>query len=229
MDVLSEDRALLDAYRRGQPAALERVYRSYVDQVARLLRHGFCFSSGMRKLRFEGYRSPDDLQDALQEVFLLALGEGARSRYDGLQPFGAYVTAVTRNVVLGRFRRDARRLRAFRDLGYDETVSAEHVADDVHIPLSAGFLAPDVSLEQKQVQNAVRAFVATLDAEQRNIVRLHYLESTSQEATAQALDINRNRVRKVIRGMKKRLLAHLRRIETMPPVPSTTGTEEVGT
>ena len=38
--MLSDDRQLLDAFRRGDRAALERVYRQYVTKVERLVAHG---------------------------------------------------------------------------------------------------------------------------------------------------------------------------------------------
>jgi RNA polymerase sigma-70 factor (ECF subfamily) len=214
MDVLSENRDLLDGYRRGDRESLEQVYRSYVNVAAAVLRRGFSFSSGGRQLRFAGYHDPDDLRDALQEVFLLALGEAARQGYDGLHPFSGYVTAIARNVVLGRFRRDARRLSHFRPIDGDgEDVLLDDLEPSVIGPaLSSVIPAPDEAFETKQVRSVVSEFVAGLDEEQRAILRHRYLDQMSQEQTADQLSLNRNRVRKVSATLKKRLLVQLRRV-----------------
>ena len=106
--LLVEDRALLDGYRRGDPAALERIYRAYAPDLARMLRHGFSFRSGGRMCRFHGVRSSFDLEDRVQEVFTRVFTEQGRLSYDGLTPFAAYLRTVARNLVIDDFRRKER-------------------------------------------------------------------------------------------------------------------------
>ena len=82
MTLLREDRQLLHRFRRGEAEALAAVYRAYVDQVAGFLRGGFAFKSKGEPYTFAGFRSPSDLQDALQETFCRAFSERARLAYE---------------------------------------------------------------------------------------------------------------------------------------------------
>lgn len=208
MEILPGDRALLEAYRRGEGEALERLYRAHVSDVAGFLRQGFTFSSRGRSLRFTGYHQPCDLQDALQETFMAAFGESARRGYDGLHPFRAYLLGIARNVVLGRFRRDVERLRCFQE------VASEAPRDAAALPPVLARTAeptPEEAAEAGEVRRVVEDFVRGLTEEQRLVVRLYFMEGRSQEATAGELRIDRNRVRKQITAIRKKLWRRLRR------------------
>jgi len=215
MDLLSDERGLLDGFRRADPAALERIYRHYVVEIARFLRHGFRFTSGGRPMRFDGYHDPDELRDALQETFLSAFSPAARSGYDGLRPFGAYVQGIARNVVLARFRKHLDRLSRFRPMpaSRDESwADGEEALSAAGLALAgARALAPDQELDRARIQRLVASFVSGLSEQQRLIVKLHFVEQLGQEATAEALEINRYRVRKQIRTIRKKLWRRLRR------------------
>ena len=78
--LLVENRGLLDRFRRGEPAALAEVFRSYAVGVARLLRLGFDFYSDGRQCRFHGVSTEFDLEDRLHDVFARAFAEQARLR-----------------------------------------------------------------------------------------------------------------------------------------------------
>ena len=56
-DVLRDDRALLDAYRRGDKPALTRVYRAYAQDVFAFLKRGFVFNSGDDQYVFDALSS----------------------------------------------------------------------------------------------------------------------------------------------------------------------------
>src|SRR5574341_691980 len=90
------DRSFLDAFRRGDRAALAAVYEHYVAGVSAILRHGFAFSSGGARTRFHGYRSQFELEDILQEVFSRAFSERARLAWDGLTPYESYLAGIAR-------------------------------------------------------------------------------------------------------------------------------------
>jgi len=185
-----------------------------------MLRRGFEFSSRGQQMRFSGYRDPDDLQDALQETFLGAFSVGARNGYDGLTPFSSYLMAIARNVVLQRFRKDLSRLRCFTEL---QAAAAE---ENNQYSLAAG-PAPDVAAGLGELRRLVKDFVASLSDEQRRIVRLYFIERLSQEATAESLALNRNRVRKQIRTIRKKLFKRLRREGLDAALPFSLDTVEV--
>src|SRR5262245_32688176 len=92
-------RALLDGFRRGDGEALTQVYRLHAAEVAGYLRHGFTFAAGSEHFRFTGYTSAFELQDALHETFRRVFEPRARLGYDGVRPFGPYITMVARNLV----------------------------------------------------------------------------------------------------------------------------------
>lgn len=209
MELMPENREVLDGYRRARPEALERVYRAYVRDVAAFLRQGFGFSSKGRQLNFKGYSNPDDLQDALQETFMLAFGEGARLGYNGLSSFKNYILGITRNVVLERFRKDVSRLIRFETVEPD--AGGEELAMQEGLALMQAHPSPDEAAEHREIRKVVVAFVKELSEEQRQVVRLHFMERLSQEATAEALSVDRNRVRKQIRAIRRKLWKKIRR------------------
>ncbi len=222
MEILPENRDLLGAFRRAETGALEIIYRAYVERVAAMLRRGFEFSSRGQQMRFSGYRDPDDLQDALQETFLSAFSVGARKGYNGLTPFSAYLMAIAHNVVLQRFRKDLSRLRCFTELA-----AAEPEQSDQGSIAGGAAPAPDEAAGLGELRRLVRAFVASLTEEQRRIVRLYFIERLSQEATAESLALNRNRVRKQILTIRKKLFKRLRREGLDAALPFSLDTVEV--
>src|SRR5262249_40672627 len=153
----------------GAADALRTVYAHYVARVSGQLRSGFSFCSGGRRLRFHGYRRPCDLENAVQDVFLRAFSPRARLSYDGLRPYGEYLPAIARNLVLTELRRAEALF-----------VEEEH-ADDV--PQSPG---SDL-LEEREVDRLLAEFVAALDARGRDYYRTRFVEGRSQVDAARAL------------------------------------------
>lgn len=208
-DLLLDDRELLDAYRLGKKWALERVYREYLPTVAGFLRRGFAFDSQGKRLLFSGYDSPDDLQDVLQETFLLAFGQGARHGYNGLSSFRAYLLGIAKNVVLGRFRKDMKRLERFTFQSSATEAARDEELSRLDVQAS-GQTPADDDYVRMRIRRAVEKCARDLGEQQRQVLKLHYLNELSQDATAEALSISRNRVRKHLRTIRKRLLIELK-------------------
>ncbi len=207
MEPLPQEREVLDGYRQARPESLELVYRAYVGGVADFLRKGFVFSSRGRRLAFTGYSNPDDLQEALQETFLLAFSESARLHYNGYTPFSKYLLGIARNVVLGRFRKDVSRLSCFRQLEVEE-------GDEQAAPMdvfSSTQVSPEQEAANREIRELVATFVAELTEEQRRLVRLYFMEQLSQEATARSLAVDRNQVRRQIRAIRRKLWKKIKR------------------
>jgi len=225
--LLMEDRALREGYRRGERSALERVYHHYVSDVTRLLQGGFSFLSAGQPYRFVGYPSAFALQEAVQETFIRAFAERARLSYSGLQPFAPYLLGIARNLVIDDFRRRRRELSLFVAErpegapgpsldGVDPVVLASS-------PISAWTQArhdPEQEASRRQVSAALDRFMEGLDADERRLVELLYLERLSQQAIAEALQIDRNHVRKRIQQLRMGLLRHMKsqgQISTLDP------------
>lgn len=104
MTVFLDNRALLDAFRRGDRAALTEVYRRYVDEVAGVVRHGFAL--GGKAVR--GVREVDCQRDLVQEVFVRCFSEAARKGYDGISPFRPYLLRIAKNLMIDEARKSGR-------------------------------------------------------------------------------------------------------------------------
>lgn len=195
-------RALLSGFRAGEREALTTVYRMHVETVALLLRQGFSFESGGHRHRFAGYGSGFELQDALHETFRRAFEPRAREGYDGIRPYGAYVTTIARNLVLRSFR--AREvlfpLEAADDLG---ATGGQLVAVDVGP-------TPERELHDRQVLELVERFLATLAPDERRLIALRYVEGLSQRDAADVLGLGRQRIRTREQALRTKLLAYLR-------------------
>jgi RNA polymerase sigma-70 factor (ECF subfamily) len=207
MTLLTEDRALLDGFRRGDRAALERVYDHYVDHLAAFLRGGFTFSSKGETLAFKGYRSPADLQDMLQETFCRAFSPRARQAYDGIHPFKSYLLTIARNLTIDRFRRQVREVFEPVDGGGpgDRLDGGGPGLDGE----PAGPPSPERELLDREVAEIVRGFYAELDARDRRVLRVYFEGDEGQRAAAAELEMTRHQLRKAIGRIRKRLQVRL--------------------
>ena len=190
---------VLQGFRAGDTRALTEVYRQHAPEIARQLRFGFSFESAGRSHRFVGYGSGFELHDALHETFRRAFEPRARLAYDGLRPYGPYLKTIARNVVLRGFRGGRRRI-----VELDET--SEPVAD-----VDAGFASPEAAVGRAQVQQLVQSFMAELDASERQLLAVRFIDGKSQRDAADELGIGRQQVRSREAKLRKRLIAYLKR------------------
>jgi RNA polymerase sigma factor (sigma-70 family) len=195
-------RALLSGFRAGEREALTTVYRMHAETVALLLRQGFSFESGGHRHRFAGYGSGFELQDALHETFRRAFEPRAREGYDGIRPYGAYVTTIARNLVLRSFR-DREVLFPLETTDADPSTTPMLAAVDVGP-------TPERELHDRQVLELVERFLATLTPDERRLIELRHVEGLSQRDAADALGLGRQRIRTREQALRTKLLAYLR-------------------
>ena len=192
---------VLRGFRDGDRRALGEVYRLHAPEVATQLRFGFSFESAGSAHRFAGFRSGFELQDALHETFRRAFEPRARDGYDGIRPYGPYIKAIARNVVLRGFRVQRSR---FPLVGADED-GAARVAADEHTA------SPEAVIAREEVRRIVQAFLAELSEDDRRLVTLRFVEGISQRDAAPRLGLGRQQVRAREAKVRRRLLAYLRR------------------
>jgi RNA polymerase sigma-70 factor (ECF subfamily) len=198
--LLVRDRRLLEGFRAGAPEALKVVYLHYRPRVAGFLRQGFTFTSGTRHLRFRGYGAPYELETATQETMSRAFLPQARLSYDGLRPYLDYVLAIARNFVLNELRRG----ELLVPVG-----AAEELEGLGEAPRPAT-LATEPTLEEREVERLLAAFLDGASGIERDLFRLRYREELGQEDVAKRLGLTRIQVRRVEHKLKKRLLEHLK-------------------
>ncbi len=176
--ILVEDRALLDAFRRGEHAALETVYRAYVDLVAAVARRGFVLDR-QGGAHVPGAATDAEQQDIIQETFTRAFAEKARLSYDGLQPYRPWLMRICKNLMIDRVRKAGREISHPEiDLGADDTLPE-----------------PELSLDERRLQHATAAFVAQLDEPSATLYRLRYTEGLPQHRVATEMGVGRKKVR----------------------------------
>jgi RNA polymerase sigma-70 factor (ECF subfamily) len=186
----AEDRALLARFRRGDPAALERVYREHVDLIERVVQRGFHVIASDAHVPGA---SRDDVADAVQETFARAFAERARLAYDGLREYGPFLTTIARNLLVDRARKRGREV-SLEELGAD---IGDEPAED-----------PEPFADSKTMK-VVREFLAELTPELRGIHEERYVRGVSQEEAARNLGLSRQQVRTLEKKLRDRLVERL--------------------
>lgn len=181
MSLLEQDAVLREAFRRGEPAALTRVYQTYSAHVARFLSRTYV-ARGPAGLARVG---PLDLEAAHQETFVRAFREQARRDYDGQRPFEAWLNALARQAAVDVLRAAGRIAR--QAVALDDTPLLERLATDSPSP-------EDRALEG-ETRELVRRFLAGLDEVGRRFADLRFVQGLSQERTGAALGLSRQESR----------------------------------
>ena len=194
---------VLRGFREGRQEALHEVYRMHAEEVARQLRYGFSFTSSGRAHRFVGYGSAFELHDVLHETFLRAFEPSARMRYDGIRPYGPYLKAIARNIVLRGFR--AREV-LFPSIG-DETEGL----DSAQLLDEPSRDSPEQLVAREEVRQLVQEFLETLAPEDRTLLRLRFMQGLSQRDAAEQMGLGRQRVRGREEKLRKQLVRFLAR------------------
>ena len=186
-DLLRDDARTREAFKRGDRWALTEVYRVYYPLVTTVVTRGF---GG-----FRGFFNPADRDDAIQSIFAAAFEQKARLRYNGLDPYTAFLRGIAQNVVRRMLERRTKFMRTDGqpELEHKEVETAE-----------AQFL----DAEAIQV---VRAFRGTIQEPiQRQILASYFVDGDAEEAIAKDLGITRYKVRKTISLLDRRMRRYLK-------------------
>jgi RNA polymerase sigma factor (sigma-70 family) len=185
MPIFQGEPALLDAFRRGERWALERVYRSHVRTVDRYL-GALAHAAHTPELI-----QPDSIADLLQEVFVRAFSRGARAAYDSERPYGPYLRRIAKNLLIDQLRARGRSVEE----------SFELLPDSDSIPSDYGEHA------DPHVNAVLASYLAGLPSELREVYEQRFILGNSQETACAALGVTRRR----LRTNEARLLSGLRR------------------
>lgn len=168
----------------------------YAPGLARILRAGFADGSG----RFSGGGMPLELADAMQETFARVFSDQSRRAYDGLSPFGAWLTGVAHNLAVDHFRK-----RRTSEAVLQSLASPGGMAEASTGP------APDVAAEENEAARLLATFHASLEAGERLLFEARYEARLTQEETAASLGLTRIQVRRAELKLRLRLLDHFKR------------------
>lgn len=195
--MLERDRALLDAFRRGERDALTRVFRAYAADVALTLRSGVVVSVDGQRVRVGVGLPETEVESLIQETFARAFSPKARAAYDGLRPYGAYLSTIARNLLIDRERaRRRENVASYDDLA---GLAADERTD------------PGFRLEEQQLLAVVQNVRVSLVEPDATIFRLRFEERQSCRAIAEAIGTTEIVVRRRETRLRDRLLRELRK------------------
>jgi RNA polymerase sigma factor (sigma-70 family) len=178
---LEEDRSWCAAFKRGDRGALERVFRFYAPHVARFVR---------------AQRFPEhDVESVVHEVFVKAFAAPARASWDGVRPFGAWLTTMTRNWLIDHARKHKRVLLLAPE---DMPVRADDKA------------SPERAAEHGVLVQVLDGFRAGLSVDEAALFDTRFAQEQSIRAAAHTLGWSEIRARKYDTALRSRLLECLR-------------------
>ena len=210
---LHEDRALLQAFREGDPKTLGQLYQRFAPVLGRFIAGGFSTTSDGRAIRIQ-VDDPNERMEIVQETFARAFTERSRLAYDGYRPYGPYLVRICRNLVIDHVRARRRHARVFVP---DEPIGDEpdaptriDMASDVSVAdhLKTGGAA-QVDASRRELARELDAFLKTLGSKEREMLRLYYEDDSSQRDAARAMGLTRNQIRTLVSRVRRSLLEHM--------------------
>lgn len=194
---LEEDRALLDGYRRGDRIALTSVFRRYIADLAVSVRAGVVVVVDGRRTRLGDNLPEHEVDVILQETFARAFSASARSSYDGVRPFGAYLATIARNLVIDRGRAQVRERQRIAPM-------------DVNVLQDERAVDPSWKVEEEELGRIAAAYRSSLVEPDLAIFRCRFEQHMSVRETARALDLGLIVVRRREVRLRAALLQSLR-------------------
>ena len=144
-------------------------------------------------------RQPDDALDVVQEAFVRAFQ--AASRWDGAAEAAPWLSRITVNLAIDRWRRNRRRADTF----------APMLENDHAVSLADKGPAPDGGVEQRERAERLRAALALLPDRQRAVVVLRHYHDLSLEEIAQTLGMSLGTVKSSLHRALQRMRVGLAR------------------
>jgi RNA polymerase sigma-70 factor, ECF subfamily len=138
-------------------------------------------------------RQPDDALDVVQEAFVKAYQSA--SRWDGSAEAGPWLSRITVNLSIDRWRRNRRRAQTFTPL-----VEGDHAAT-----LADGGPAPDRRVEGREAGERLATILRELPERQRAVVVLRHYQDLSLEEIAGTLGMSLGTVKSSLHRALRRM------------------------
>lgn len=180
-DRAPDDPSLVEALRRGEPDAFERLVLAYQHRV---------FSIALRVLGNRG-----DAEEVAQEVFLRV--HRSIGRFRGEAKLSTWLYAITSRLCFNRLKSPGRGARQVGEAALDR--------------IANGHADPGATLEAGEMEAALHRAIAELDDERRIVVVLRDLHGLAYEEIAAALELPLNTVRSRLHRARMELKERLER------------------
>ena len=152
----------------------------------------------------------DEAEDLTQEIFVKLFR--ALATYDRRASFETWLTRVSRNLCIDRYRRRRREEERFTDEVDPDTIQLDELVS-----------RPDATLEHRDQVAMVRRALAKLPAAYREAVALRDVHELSYEQIAQRLQLPEGTVKSRINRGRKELARHLRILQDHAPARAAEG------
>jgi len=149
------------------------------------------------RLALSYLRNPDDALDAVQETFVKTFQNAAR--WDGSSEAGPWLSRITINVAIDRYRRDKRRQATFTPLAegdHDETIAA-------------GEPSPERRTFGTELAGRIASALRVLPEKQRAVFVLRHYQDMSLEEIAESLEMSLGTVKSTLHRAVLRLRERL--------------------
>ena len=190
-DATNPDADLVKRCLDGDPAAWDVLVRTYWRRVFNI---AYKFVA-----RF------DEAEDLTQEIFVKLFR--ALSTYDRRASFETWLTRVSRNLCIDRYRRRRREAERFTDEVDPDSIQMDELVS-----------RPDATLEKRDQVAMVRRALAELPEMYREAVALRDVHDLSYEEIAQRLQLPEGTVKSRINRGRRELARHLRIMQEPAPL-----------
>jgi RNA polymerase sigma-70 factor (ECF subfamily) len=197
------DRERLAAFRAGDSRVLQQVYNEYLPELTGYLDRGFTFRSGPRSYRFRGFAEPFDLNNVVQETFLRAFQDSARTAYDGVSPFRVYLLTIARNLVIDQLRK--------REVATVQMVEIEGGEEGGGLlgELDPESRSAEDDLLIQEMGRLYQEFVAGLDEREAAFFRTRFEREVSGLGVAREYGLTRMQMRTLEKKLRDRFLTFM--------------------
>lgn len=191
MPIFQAQPSLLEAFRRGERWALERVYREHARMLDAYLR------ALARRARARDVANDDAIADSLQEIFIRAFSPATRRAYDSSRPYAPYLRRIAKNLFIDQLRAHGRALE--HSLG-------GLLNDSEPVPVECDAIA------DPRVAKVLSTYLGALSPPLFGVYQQRFVLGHSQEQACSSLGITRRRLRtdeeRLKRGLRHALVSH---------------------
>jgi RNA polymerase sigma-70 factor (ECF subfamily) len=179
---LDEDVRLMLAFRGGEAAAFDALFRRWSGPLLRYLERMV--------------RDLATAEDLVQEVFLRV--HRARDRYAAEARFSTWLYRIATNLALNELRRPRRR------------AAHRSTEDEAAVPLASADPATDTVVDARRMAEAVWRELGKLPEKQRAALCLTAVEGLSYAEVAEALEVTEKAVKSLVHRARSALAERLR-------------------
>ncbi|MBN2802264.1 MAG: sigma-70 family RNA polymerase sigma factor [Deltaproteobacteria bacterium] len=192
----TDNKELLTKFKSGNPEAMTTVYRHYVGYVESIIANGFYIHDG--KTRIWGNDNMETVKELVQDIFIKAFSENARTSYDGIRPYKTFLKNITKNVAIDRSRKNRKDALNYSDKSKDSPIPEETVE-----------ASEDENIYWKTCASEAQIYMQSLSDTEKQFVNLRYVQELPQRDIAKQMQITRWKVRSMENKIEKGLKKHL--------------------